>query len=119
MNIIGLISQFMKLTLHLIYLSWGKAPDMHSEVLGSNFGRVTVYPDLSFSLFSLVPGNRRIVPRLGFNRFLPNPFQFIIRLSSYYMTPYSHGTESAFKYSMKKETHFPLKSCFLIYTESV
>jgi hypothetical protein len=37
--------------------------------------------------------NAGIVPRLGHNRFLPNPFQFIIHDSSYYPPLYSLDTE--------------------------
>jgi hypothetical protein len=52
------------------------------EVLDSNLGRNTDYTDLGFRRFlQSSKSNAGIVPRLGGNRFLPNPFPFIIHLS--------------------------------------
>jgi hypothetical protein len=48
--------------------------------------------------------NAWIIPRSDENRFLPNPFQFIIQLPPYHPTLYSIGaaTESAMKQTSAK-----------------
>jgi hypothetical protein len=50
------------------------------EVRGSSLGSGTGYPDWNFSwLFSVPPGESRdIILKLGHDRFLPNPLNFII-----------------------------------------
>jgi hypothetical protein len=48
------------------------------EVLGSNLGLDTDYPD-DVLVFLSRQENSKTVPRLGYDRFLPNPFQFITR----------------------------------------
>jgi hypothetical protein len=58
------------------------------EVSGSDLGSKIEYPDWGFSCFSPVRSNkcRGSTSKLGHDRFLPNPFQLIIHLSSYYST---------------------------------
>jgi hypothetical protein len=46
------------------------------EMLGSNAGRNIGYPDWHF-VYQCLQANARLVPRVGHNRFLQNPFQFI------------------------------------------
>jgi hypothetical protein len=47
------------------------------EVLGSNLGRYTGYPDVEFRSLSL-QANSEVLLRLVHGRFLPSPFRFII-----------------------------------------
>jgi hypothetical protein len=61
--------------------------------LGSNLGRGTGCRDCGFP--ESMQANAGIFYLLGHGHFLPNPFQFIIHLSSYYLTPGSFGTEQA------------------------
>lgn len=61
---------------------------MYSGDLGSYLGRNTGYPEVSCGFLQ---GNTRIIPRLGQDQFLPNPFQFIFNLSSYHSTLLSLG----------------------------
>jgi hypothetical protein len=57
-------------------------------------GTQTVLTGFSW-LLSVPPGKFRIVPRLGHDRILPDPFQFIIHyLCHHYSTPYSSDAES-------------------------
>jgi hypothetical protein len=53
------------------------------EVLGSNLGQETGYP-VFYRFLQSLQTNFRIVPGLGHDSFLPNPFQFIIFQSSRY-----------------------------------
>jgi hypothetical protein len=46
------------------------------EVRYSNLGQNTGYPDRVFVFFLSLQKNSGIVPRLGHDRFLPNPFHF-------------------------------------------
>lgn len=48
--------------------------DLYSGVFVSNPDRETAYPDWTQS----VRANATIVPRLRYEQFLPNPFQFIV-----------------------------------------
>jgi hypothetical protein len=61
------------------------------EVPVSNLGLKTSYPDWGFPwFFSDSPGEcRDSTLTLGDDRFLPNPFKFVIHLSPYYLTLYS------------------------------
>jgi hypothetical protein len=61
------------------------------EAPGSSLGSESGYPDEGFSWFSSVtPGEfKDSTLVLGHDRFLPNPFQLIIRLSLFHLTPYS------------------------------
>jgi hypothetical protein len=61
------------------------------EAPGSSLGSESGYPDGGFSWFSSVPPGefKDSTLVLGHDRFLPNPFQFIIRLPLLYLTLYS------------------------------
>jgi hypothetical protein len=58
---------------------------------GSSLGSESGYPDERFSWFSSVPPGelKDSTLVLGHDRFLPNPLQFIIRLSLFHLTLYS------------------------------
>jgi hypothetical protein len=60
------------------------------EVPGSNLGPEAVYPECVFSWFSSVPPGkfRDNTLKLGHDRFLPSPFQFI-HLSPFHSTLYN------------------------------
>jgi hypothetical protein len=71
------------------------------ETLGSNLYKDAAYPDGSFRGYhQLLHENTGIVSRLGYDRFLPNPFPFIIYQSSYHSTIYSIDT-----YQRRKINH--------------
>jgi hypothetical protein len=56
------------------------------EVLGSNLGPQTSYPDCRISWISSVrPSNYKYL-KLGHYYFLPHPFQLITPTSSYHLT---------------------------------
>jgi hypothetical protein len=59
--------------------SCNNASDLHSEVSGSSFGCDAEYP-VCLRLFPLVPqfNFREHYLKLGYDRYLPHPFQFII-----------------------------------------
>jgi hypothetical protein len=61
------------------------------EAPGSSLGSESGYPDGGFSWFSSVPPSefKDSTLVLGHDRFLPNPFQFNIRLSLFHLTLYS------------------------------
>jgi hypothetical protein len=70
------------------------------EFPGSNHGPETGYPDLGFSLFSLVPSGkfRDSTLQLGHDSFLQHPLQFITHVSSFHSTLCSLSYwESVFK----------------------
>jgi hypothetical protein len=85
----------------LDYIHMTRAPNVLAECLilqlrirkfpGSNLGPETGYPELSFPLFSSVPPGEWMGQylKLGYDRFLPNPYKFIINLSPFYSTLYS------------------------------
>lgn len=50
-----------------------------------------------FSFLSSIQPNSEIVPRLDYNRFLPNPFPFIVHQSSYHSTLYGPAIDSVVK----------------------
>jgi hypothetical protein len=59
-------------------------------VLGSNLGWDTGYPDRDSCGFTQsLQADARIVRRLDYSRFLPNPSHFIIRQYSMHLTLYS------------------------------
>jgi hypothetical protein len=71
--------------------SWHSYNALHfnSEVLGSNLCRDIGYTAWDFHGFILfLQANARIVSRLGCDRVLPNPFQFVIYKLSNYLTLY-------------------------------
>jgi hypothetical protein len=68
-------------------------------MLGSNLGRDTGYHGISQSL----QPNAGIVPQLGKDSFLSNPFKFIIHLSSYRPTLYSILIDIIGKYPTKNK----------------
>jgi hypothetical protein len=61
------------------------------EASGPSLGSGAGYPDGGFSWFSSVPPGefKDTTLVLAHDRFLPNPFQFIIRLSLFHLTLYS------------------------------
>jgi hypothetical protein len=61
------------------------------EVPRSNLGPETGYPNWGFSWFSSVPPGecRDRSLKLSHDRFLPNPFQFIIQLPHFHLTLFS------------------------------
>jgi hypothetical protein len=64
------------------------------DVLGSNLGRSTGYSERISRYFpQSLQTNAGIVTRLGHDRFLPNPFQFIIHLSPSHPTLNTIDTE--------------------------
>jgi hypothetical protein len=65
----------------------GDATDLHSGGFGWSLGRDTMYEDFRGFLQPL-QANAEIICRLGHDRFLPNPFQFVIHQSSHYSTLY-------------------------------
>jgi hypothetical protein len=54
------------------------ALDLYSEVLGSNLGREIGHPEVYHEFPQSLQANSGIILRLGHDRFLPNPFTFII-----------------------------------------
>jgi hypothetical protein len=59
------------------------------DVSVSNLGPKTCYSDWGFSRFSSVPPGWKSALKLGHNRFLPHPLQFIIYLLPLYSTLHS------------------------------
>jgi hypothetical protein len=65
------------------------------KVLDSNLGRDTSWSDLGFrGLPQSLQANARTLSRLGHDQFLPNPFRFIIHLSSYHSVLYNVASDS-------------------------
>jgi hypothetical protein len=66
---------------------------------GWNLGPETGYPDWGLSCFPSVPPGEfwDSTLKLGFDRFLPNPFQFTIRLSPFHSTQNSQLLKSRWK----------------------
>jgi hypothetical protein len=59
------------------------------EVQGSNLGSETGYPEVMW-FYSVSPGEcRDSTLKSGHDRFLPNPFRFIVHLSPYRSTLHS------------------------------
>jgi hypothetical protein len=69
------------------------------EVLGSNLGPETGYPDCGFSWFSSVLTGKLwdSTLKLGHDPFLPHPFQFIIHLSPLHSTLYNLSVQTSSK----------------------
>jgi hypothetical protein len=67
------------------------------EVPSSNLGPENGYPDSGFSWFSSVPPDEclDITLKLGYDRFLPNPFQVIIHLVTHSFDAIKWVTEKA------------------------
>lgn len=86
------------------------------EVLGVKFGRGSGYSEWAFSWFSQsLQENSVIEPWFYHDRLLPNPFQYIIHLSSYNPSHCSLATENVVKYprfstkAMQSDTSFNSK----------
>jgi hypothetical protein len=71
------------------------------EVFGSNLGQDIGNLDWGFSWFFLVSqANYPLVPPWGYDCFLPNPSQLVIRLSFHHSAPYCLDVDSVVKLSL-------------------
>jgi hypothetical protein len=76
------------------------------EVQGSNLVPETVYHDRVSWLSSVPPGKfQEFSLKLGYDRFLPNPFQFIIHLSAFQSTLHSLGYKKKRRQTTNKYKH--------------
>jgi hypothetical protein len=48
------------------------------EVLSSNLGQETGYPEVSLGFLKFLLANAMLIPQSGHDHFLPNPFLFIL-----------------------------------------